>query len=55
MDWDENAIALSVDTILLNRTLLTKHVNKVGTGINPFKQPHYLLLNLAIGGMNEGE
>ena len=55
MDWDENAIALYVDNILLNRTPLYKLVNKDGTGINPFKQPHYLLLNLAMGGMNGGD
>lgn len=55
MDWDENAISLFVDDILLNRTSLDKLVNKDGTGLNPFKQPHYLLLNLAMGGMNGGD
>ena len=55
MDWDENAIVLSVDDILLNRTSLDKLINKDGTGINPFKQPHYMLLNLAMGGMNGGD
>jgi beta-glucanase (GH16 family) len=30
-------------------------VNKDGSGFNPFKQPHYMLLNLAIGGMNGGD
>ena len=29
--------------------------NKDGSGFNPFKQPHYMLLNLAIGGMNGGD
>ncbi len=55
MDWDENAIALYVDDQLLNKVELSKLVNKDGTGINPFKQPHYMLLNLAMGGMNGGE
>ena len=54
MDWDENAISLYVDDELLNRVALTDLVNQNSTGINPFKQPHYLLLNLAIGGDNGG-
>lgn len=54
MDWDEEAIALYVDDVLLNKVALDKLVNKDGTGINPFKQPHYMLLNLAMGGMNGG-
>lgn len=54
MDWDENIIALFLDDVLLNKVELTKLVNKDGSGINPFKQPHYMLLNLAIGGMNGG-
>lgn len=55
MDWDENAIALYMDDVLLNRVELNKLVNKDGTGINPFNQPHYILLNLAIGGQNGGD
>lgn len=55
MDWDENAIALYLDGILLNKIELSKLVNKDGTGVNPFKQPHYMLLNLAMGGMNGGD
>lgn len=54
MDWDEQAIALYMDDVLLNKVALSKLVNKDGTGINPFKQPHYMLLNLAIGGDNGG-
>ena len=41
-----------------NGTLLSKWssslVNKDESGFNPFKQPHYVLLNLAIGGANGG-
>lgn len=55
MDWDGNRIALYVDDVLLNEVPLNKLQNKDGTGINPFKQPHYILLNLAMGGMNGGE
>ena len=55
MDWDENGIGLYVDDVLLNQVELSKLVNKDGSGINPFKQPHYMLLNLAMGGMNGGD
>ena len=54
MDWDEDAIALYVDDQLLNKVEIAKLINKDGSGINPFKQPHYMLLNLAMGGMNGG-
>lgn len=48
MDWDENSIKLFIDDLLINSTSLTETINP--DGINPFNQPHYLLLNLAIGG-----
>jgi len=54
MDWTEEYIALYCDDILLNRTPLSSLVNKDGSGFNPFKQPHYMLLNMAIGGDNGG-
>jgi beta-glucanase (GH16 family) len=54
MDWDESAIKLFVDDLLINEVPLAKLTNKDGSGVNPFKQPHYMLLNLAIGGMNGG-
>jgi beta-glucanase (GH16 family) len=54
MDWDENMITLSLDDVLLNKVGLTKLVNKDGSSVNPFRHPHYMLLNLAIGGMNGG-
>lgn len=47
MDWDENMINLYIDDILINTTALTETVNP--DGFNPFRQPHYLLLNLALG------
>lgn len=55
MDWNEHSISLYVDDLLMNEVELSKLVNKDGSGINPFKQPHYMLLNLAIGGMNGGD
>ena len=47
MDWSKDAIKLYVDGELLNTTLLSETLNADGT--NPFLQPHYLLLNLALG------
>jgi beta-glucanase (GH16 family) len=54
MDWTEERIALFVDDSLLNEMPVEALVNKDGSGFNPFKQPHYMLLNLAIGGQNGG-
>lgn len=56
MDWDEASIRLYLDDELLNEIPLSKTINgSLGNNANPFKQPHYLLLNLAIGGINGGE
>lgn len=55
MDWNEQFIGLYVDDHLLNKVPLDSLVNKDGSGFNPFKQPHYMLLNLAIGGANGGD
>ena len=55
MDWDDTAIALYLDNQLMNSVALSKLDNKDGSGINPFRQAHYMLLNLAIGGMNGGD
>jgi beta-glucanase (GH16 family) len=48
MDWNKDSINLFLDDALLNTTLLSQTLNADGT--NPFLQPHFLLLNLAIGG-----
>lgn len=53
MDWDKTAIKLYVDDLLLNEVTLTDTVNSDGK--NPFHQPHYVLLNLALGGDNGGD
>lgn len=56
MDWDEEAICLYLDDELLNKILLKDTYNGIiGERRNPFMQPHYLLLNLAIGGVNGGD
>jgi beta-glucanase (GH16 family) len=55
MDWNEKFIALYVDDQLLNKVPVDSLANKDGSGFNPFRQPHYMLLNLAIGGANGGD
>jgi beta-glucanase (GH16 family) len=55
MDWDDESIALYVDDVLLNKTSLDDLLNKDGSGTNPFRQPHYMLLDFAMGGMNGGD
>lgn len=56
MDWDAERIELFVDDQLLNSIDLTKTLNPTKEGPkNPFRQPHYLLLNLAIGGSQGGD
>jgi beta-glucanase (GH16 family) len=51
MDWDESSIELYVDDRLLNTIDVGATVNPPGVLPQyPFRQPHYLLLNLAIGG-----
>lgn len=57
MDWDKNSIQLYVDDILLNTINLSETINPNTTWgpENPFHQPHYLLLNLALGGDRGGD
>lgn len=55
MDWTKDFIALYIDNQLLNKVSLKALVNKDGTNFNPFEQPHYMLLNLAVGGQNGGD
>lgn len=52
-EWDANMMKISLDDVLMNSVNLSQTVNK-SDGINPFRQPHYLLLNLAMGGTNGG-
>lgn len=51
--WDENQMQIFVDDLLLNTINLNKTINK-SDGQNPFRQPHYILLNLAMGGNRGG-
>lgn len=56
MDWDRDSIKLYLDDRLLNTIDLAQTVNATDRGPeNPFRQPHYLLLNLAIGGHAGGD
>ncbi len=55
MDWDPNSIKLYVDDLLLNTVDLKETINKDQQGKNPFRQPHYIILNLAIGGKAGGD
>jgi beta-glucanase (GH16 family) len=48
MDWDKDSIKLYLDNVLLNDMAVKDCANP--DGFNPFLQPHYLLLNLAVGG-----
>ena len=55
MDWDADSIKLYVDDMLLNQVDLRKTINGDEQGKNPFHQPHYIILNLAIGGKAGGD
>jgi beta-glucanase (GH16 family) len=52
MDWNKDSINLYLDGLLLNGIAVKDCVNS--NGFNPFLQPHYFLLNLAIG-VNGGD
>jgi beta-glucanase (GH16 family) len=53
MDWDENRILITVDGETLNDSDLNQAANP--DGFNGFRQPHYILVNLAIGGTAGGD
>lgn len=55
MDWDKDFIRLFVDGELLNEVPLERTVNAGREQANPFREPHYIILNLAIGGINGGD
>jgi beta-glucanase (GH16 family) len=54
MDWDERRIDLSVDGLRLNHTDLSR-LRSPRTGRNPFHEPQYFLISLAIGGTSGGD
>jgi beta-glucanase (GH16 family) len=55
MLWDERSIRLSVDDLWMNDVDLERTVNQDGSAINPLRRPHYMLVNLAIGGTSGGD
>ena len=55
MLWDEKSIRLSVDDVWLNDIDLEGTANQDGSGVNPLRQPHYMIVNLAIGGTQGGD
>ena len=54
MDWDEGSIKLYLDDILLNSADLSTTINRDAERKNPFLQPHYIIVNLAVGGTAGG-
>jgi beta-glucanase (GH16 family) len=55
MLWDERLIRLSVDDVWMNDVDVSQTVNQDGSRVNPLRQPHYMLVNLAIGGTSGGD
>lgn len=56
MDWDEKSYKIYLDGELLNEMPLDKSINAgKHKGINPFLNPKFLLVNLAIGNPKEGK
>lgn len=53
MDWDDQNIVIYLDGHELNSSALSSMLN--ADGQSPFKQKAYMLVNLALGGMNGGD
>lgn len=53
MDWDDQTIDLYLDDTLMNSASLSSMLNADGT--SPFRQKVYMLVNLALGGVNGGD
>jgi len=53
MDWDAQQIVIYLDDQAMNSTTLSSMLNPDGT--SPFEQKAYMLMDLAIGGMNGGD
>lgn len=52
-NWSDQKMEILLDNVLMNTIDVPSTINK-SDGKNPFKQPHYALLNLALGGANGG-
>lgn len=55
MDWDQESIRLYLDGRLLNKTDIRNTYNRDNEARNPFLQPHYIIINLAVGGSSGGD
>jgi hypothetical protein len=55
MDWEERDIEIFLDERRLCRIDLDQTYNEDPSGLNPLRQPHYLLLSLAVGGTQGGD
>jgi beta-glucanase (GH16 family) len=55
MDWDKQRIEIFVDNKRLCLIDLDQTYNQDENRENPLKQPHYLLLSLAVGGTHGGD
>jgi beta-glucanase (GH16 family) len=53
MDWNDQKIDLYLDDKLVNTANLADMLNADST--SPFRQAHYMILNLAVGGANGGD
>ncbi len=53
MDWDDQKIDLYLDDTLMNSASLSSMLNADGS--SPFEQKVYMLVNLALGGVNGGD
>lgn len=56
MDWDEHKIDLLIDgKVMLSHDITNDRNATFSRVANPFRQPHYLLVNMALGGDNGGD
>ena len=55
MVWDSTKIDLLLDGTLINHFLLSNADGTGPNGVNPFRQPGYMIVNQAIGGNNGGD
>jgi beta-glucanase (GH16 family) len=54
-EWDSTRIDLSLDGVLINHYPVANADGTGPGGANPFRQPGYMLVNQAIGGINGGD
>ncbi len=55
MEWDSTKIDLYLDGTLINHFPLSYADGTGPNGVNPFRQPGYMIVNQAIGGTNGGD